>query len=558
MESEWQRGRRVVRRGGDMNEEQGPPDHEVGHAEQEPISTADDAPTFYAIDATADPFIDAPPPPTATVDGEGAAGTEPHGQEPRGVPSHPNPAEAAGTDEGVSIRPDSPGASGTSGSIEPPLAANAAALENVTTQVGLGVVRPSGYARSRNILAAIDQAVHVSPISVRNTRLALLTLALLVVVVGSTGLAAFTFPGLVGIVPFSLAAASSPSVAPTHPQPTGIGTPAATDPPDSKPTRQKLSPQGCVSGVAPQPGQGPYGPIYSTRGYPGVGNEIALTFDDGPSAVYTPQILAELKSADVPATFFVVGHHAELYPDLVAEEWNSGYAIGNHTFNHEWIPGLSPDHLRASLDKTAQVIRDATGDPCQWLFRAPYGSFIPPVRVPGTPIPGVPTPTPPVQVPVTVTQAWRVVHEAGYTAVNWDTEGKDWMRPGTDVIAQRIIGQLHPGAIILMHDGAPDNENQDRSETVAALPAVLAAIRARGLQPVTLPRMFVDAGLIKRPVPPPATPTPTRTPRVPSDAVFLAATLGFARHSRSRRSRRGAARAPRLVRPNRTGLPKTL
>jgi peptidoglycan/xylan/chitin deacetylase (PgdA/CDA1 family) len=378
---------------------------------------------------------------------------------------------------------------------------------------------------------------------VRNTRLALLTLALLVVVIGGTGLAAFTSPGLVGIVPFSLAAASSPSVVPTYP--TGSSTLAATDPPDSTPTRQKISPQGCVNGVAPQPGQGPYGPIYSTRGYRGVGNEIALTFDDGPNPVFTPQILAQLQSAGVPATFFLVGHHAELYPDLVSQEWGDGYAIGNHTFNHDWIPGLSPDRLRSSLDNTAQVLRNATGDPCLWLFRAPYGQFIPPVRVPGTPTPGVPTPTPQVQVPVTVTQAWRVVHEAGYTPVNWDVDGKDWLLPGAAVIAQRIIAQLHPGAIILMHDGAPDNEKQDRSETVAALPTVLAAIRARGLQPVTLPRMLVDAGLIKRPNPAPSTPIPTRTPQgpisAPIPAAMLGSALGIARHPRSRRSQRGAA-----------------
>jgi len=531
-----------------MGEEQLPPDYDVGRAEQEPSFTADDAPTSSATSAT------------FAADAEGAAGVEPHDQpydqESPSVPSRPGRSGAAWTDDEVavlSILPDGP--------------EYLRALENASTQVGLEAVRPGRSARSRNILATIGQAMRASPISVRNSRLALFTLALLVVVIGSTGLAAFTSPGLVGIAPFSLASLSSPSAGPTYSQPTSIGTPAATDPTDSKPTRQKLSPQGCVNGVAPPPGQGPYGPIYSTHGYRGVGNEIALTFDDGPNPVYTPQILAQLKAADVPATFFLVGHHAELYPDLVSQEWGDGHAIGNHTFNHDWIPGLSPDRLRANLDKTAQVLRNATGDPCLWLFRAPYGQFIPPVRVPppaNTPLPGTPpppTPTPQVQVPVTVTQAWRVVHEAGYTPVNWDTDGKDWLLPGTQAIAQRIIAQLHPGAIILMHDGAPDNEKQDRSQTVAALPAVLAAIRARGLQPVTLPRMLVDAGLIKRPNPPASTPTPTRTPQAPSDAPIpasiLGPALGLAWIPRSRRSRRGAARARSLGVPDRSGFSKT-
>jgi peptidoglycan/xylan/chitin deacetylase (PgdA/CDA1 family) len=290
-----------------------------------------------------------------------------------------------------------------------------------------------------------------------------------------------------------------------------------------------------VSGVAPQPGQGPLGPIYTTHGYAGVGKEIALTFDDGPNPVYTPQILDELNAAGVRATFFLVGRHAALYPDLVRAEWLAGDTIGNHTFGHEWIPGLSSDRLQATLDKAAQAIRSATTDPCLWLFRPPYGQLIPPVRAPTpahTPGPGTPpapTPTQPVQVPVQVTQAWKTVYGRGYTSVDWDIDAADWTLPGAQVIAQRIIKQLHPGAIILLHDGAPDGEKQDRSQTVAALPAILAAIKARGLQPVTLPRMLLDAGLIKRPTPP--SPTPTQTP-LSDGAVLLLAPLGLARRVR--------------------------
>jgi peptidoglycan/xylan/chitin deacetylase (PgdA/CDA1 family) len=288
---------------------------------------------------------------------------------------------------------------------------------------------------------------------------------------------------------------------------------------DPAPAHPTPSPQGCVDGVAPPASQGPDGPIATARGYPGVGQEIALTFDDGPNPTYTPQILAELSEAGAHATFFVVGHHAQLYPNLVRAEWASGDAIGNHTFNHEAIPGLTPDQLRATLDSTERAIRAATGDPCMWLFRAPYGEFAPPVRIPSptsTPPPKKPrahTPTPaptlttPAPAPVTATQAWRVAHAAGYTPVEWDVDCQDWLRPGSEAIAQCIIAHLHPGAIILMHDSAPDNETQDRSQTVAALPAILAAIKARGLLPVTLPRLLSDTGLITPPVPHSATPT---------------------------------------------------
>jgi hypothetical protein len=125
---------------------------------------------------------------------------------------------------------------------------------------------------------------------------------------------------------------------------------------------------------------------------------------------------------------------------------------------------------------------------------------------------------------VQVTQAWKTVYGRGYTSVDWDIDAADWTMPGSQVIAQRIIKQLHPGAIILLHDGAPDGEKQDRSQTVAALPAILAAIKGRGLQPVTLPRLLTDAGLIKRPTPPPPTPIPTQTP-LPDAATLLLAPL---------------------------------
>jgi peptidoglycan/xylan/chitin deacetylase (PgdA/CDA1 family) len=396
--------------------------------------------------------------------------------------------------------------------------------------------------RARAIALAISNAWRDAPVPRKRTWLAALTLALLVAVVASTTLATLAF-GEGGIPPFSLFA---PHAAVTATTGGGAPSPDATD---SLPAGE--SPQGCVNGVAPLAAQGPYGPIFSTHGYASVHNEVALTFDDGPNPTFTPQILAELEAANVPATFFVVGRHAQMYPDLVRAEWQDGDPIGNHTFGHEWIPGLAPDNLLANLEQTTQTIRQATGDQCVWLFRAPFGDYLPAVHVGptatpshGTPASGTPTPRPttPVQVPITVTRAWTTVHEAGYTAFNWDVDGKDWLRPGTQLIEQRIIAQLHPGAIILMHDGAPDNEKQDRSQTVAALPAILAAIKARGLRPVTLPQMLADAGMLKYPALPTPTPTATATdlqgglPQ-PLGAAALIVTPTLARRSR-RRNRR--------------------
>jgi peptidoglycan/xylan/chitin deacetylase (PgdA/CDA1 family) len=249
------------------------------------------------------------------------------------------------------------------------------------------------------------------------------------------------------------------------------------------------SPQGCALGsLAPQPA---FVPIYSARGYPGARGEVALTFDDGPSPLYTRPILDSLRAAGAHATFFVVGAHAQRYPDLVRAELAGGNAVGNHTYTHPDLAGQSVGVIRWQLLTTATTLHTLTGDDCLWLFRPPYGDFD------GTVL--------------------AEAHREGFTTVIWDVWAQDWLRPGTAVIAQRIISQLHSGAIILLHDSAPNNENPDRSQTANAVPAILAAMHARGLRAVTLPQLLRDAGLIQDLGWPTATPgllTPVPTPSV--------------------------------------------
>ena len=228
--------------------------------------------------------------------------------------------------------------------------------------------------------------------------------------------------------------------------------------------------------------------IYSASGSSGARGEVALTFDDGPSPVYTPQILAILKAWGMRATFFVVGHHAQQYPDIVRAEWLDGNAVGNHTFSHLFLPGASPAQLRSQLSTTTRTLQAIAYDPCLWLFRPPYGGVDASV----------------------LAEARR----QGLATVLWDVQAEDWLRPGAGVIANRIVSQLHSGAIILLHDSAPDGEIPDRSQTVAALPTILAAIRDEGLRAVTLPKLLLDAGLVRRPTPP-STPRPTPTPPAP-------------------------------------------
>lgn len=225
------------------------------------------------------------------------------------------------------------------------------------------------------------------------------------------------------------------------------------------------SPQGCALGsVAPRP---PDVPISSARGSPGAQGEVALTFDDGPLPLYTRQILDELKAAGAHATFFDVGAKARRYPDLVRAELAGGNAVGNHTYTHLSLPGASLHVVRDQLQHTTSTIEAITGDRCLWLFRPPYGHVDASVLA--------------------------EVRREGLTTVLWDVDALDWLRPSAAVIAPRIIAQLHAGAIILLHDWVPG--------TVAALPTILAAMRARGLRALTLPQLLRDAGLVRVQVP---------------------------------------------------------
>lgn len=207
----------------------------------------------------------------------------------------------------------------------------------------------------------------------------------------------------------------------------------------------------CPNGSPPAaPGNGVYG---------GGGNQVALTFDDGPTPYYSPAIISYLESTHTPATFFVLGQYAQAYPYLVQREAAGGFAIGIHSWSHPDMRQLSPAQQAWQLEATAQQIRADIGDYCLWLWRPPYGSY-----------------------DASIT---NLAGKFGLTTIVWDDDPADWSQPGTQTIVDRVLAEVHPGSIILMHDGPGG-----RSETLAALPQILAGLQAKGLTPVTLPQLL--------------------------------------------------------------------
>ena len=196
------------------------------------------------------------------------------------------------------------------------------------------------------------------------------------------------------------------------------------------------------------------------RFLPGGPRQIALTFDDGPSEPYTGEILDVLKANHIHATFFLCGSAAERYPDLVRRIKAEGHEIGNHTYSHPWLYLMNRDKIAGEIDRTQDVLERISGARPR-LFRPPYG--------------------------VRWFSLWPILRERNLTLVLWSMRG--YGGSGAEGIARTALDQLQPGGILLLHDGfeAKPAAEVDRSDTVRALPAIIAGARKAGYSFALLP-----------------------------------------------------------------------
>jgi cellulose synthase/poly-beta-1,6-N-acetylglucosamine synthase-like glycosyltransferase/peptidoglycan/xylan/chitin deacetylase (PgdA/CDA1 family)/spore germination protein YaaH len=196
-------------------------------------------------------------------------------------------------------------------------------------------------------------------------------------------------------------------------------------------------------------------------------HKIALTFDDGPDPEWTPQILDILKAKHVPATFFIIGEHAEMSPKLVQREVAEGHDVGNHTFTHPNLGDTPPGIVALELNATQRLFEALTGRSMR-LFRAPYFGDAEPTTADEL-------------VPIQIAQ------KMGYLSVGLHIDPDDWQRPGTDQIVNNVLNQIattntdRKGQVVLLHDAGGE-----RSQTVAALPRIIDGLRAQGYEFVTV------------------------------------------------------------------------
>jgi cellulose synthase/poly-beta-1,6-N-acetylglucosamine synthase-like glycosyltransferase/peptidoglycan/xylan/chitin deacetylase (PgdA/CDA1 family) len=189
--------------------------------------------------------------------------------------------------------------------------------------------------------------------------------------------------------------------------------------------------------------------------------KMVLSFDDGPDAVFTPEILDILKVKNVKAAFFVVGINAESNIGVLKRIYDEGHEIGSHSFLHPNIAEVSKERTDLELSTTQRLLESVLGH-STIMFRPPYVAD---------------------SEPQTSEEILPVVRakQLGYLTVAESIDPLDWDRPSAQVIIDRVLEQRDLGNIILLHDAGGD-----RTETVKALPALIDTLRSLGYEFVTV------------------------------------------------------------------------
>ena len=150
--------------------------------------------------------------------------------------------------------------------------------------------------------------------------------------------------------------------------------------------------------------------------------KIALTFDDGPSAVWTPALLDGLKERGVKATFFLIGENADKNPEIVKRMAEEGHLIGNHTYHHVELIKVSENEARLELADTSAVIVRITGKEPEYM-RPPFGTW-----------------------------QRKLEQDIQMLPVLWTIDPLDWTTENQDEIVNKVVTEAEENDIILLHD----------------------------------------------------------------------------------------------------------
>lgn len=196
------------------------------------------------------------------------------------------------------------------------------------------------------------------------------------------------------------------------------------------------------------------------------GNEnekiIALTFDDGPDEIFTPQILDILKKYNIKATFFVMGQKVGYNPEIVKRQHEEGHEIGNHTFTHINVSKRGYSEIEKEINDTQEAIKNITGKEPN-IFRPPYRAIS--------------------------KSMCSIVKDKNMNIILWSNlDPRDWSNPGAYSISNTILTKAGNGSIILLHDY--NTIRNSKSQTVQALDVFLPQLIEKGYKFVTVSELI--------------------------------------------------------------------
>lgn len=187
-------------------------------------------------------------------------------------------------------------------------------------------------------------------------------------------------------------------------------------------------------------------------------NLVCLTFDDGPDATYTPQILDILDRYDAKATFFEIGSAVDANPGVASMVAGHGMQLGSHTYDHVALTTLDASSLRDQLTRSLSSIESATGV-ASTTVRPPFGYYD--------------------------ANTWLASGGTVSVMCTWTQDSGDWAQIGADAVASGALANVHSGSIILMQDAGGS-----RQQDVEALPTIIEDLQGRGYTLVTLSELL--------------------------------------------------------------------
>ena len=179
---------------------------------------------------------------------------------------------------------------------------------------------------------------------------------------------------------------------------------------------------------------------------------VALTFDDGPNPKTTPEVLKTLDEYQVKATFFLLGTNAKSNPDIVKEIKKANHEIASHTNAHSDLTTLTPEQVKADIDKSDQAIKEITGEKPAYI-RPPYGAV-----------------------------NKKVAGIIKRPLIQWSVDSNDWSLKNKEKIVERVKSTVYPGSIILLHD--------IQEQSAKALPDILSFLKAENYELVTISELL--------------------------------------------------------------------